>query len=118
MTVRYFRPYGNRGGTKAQRGGYTFVLETEGDDFKIGIALCSEKDMFCRKTGKEIALKHLREDPCIIPLNEIKEIFLSDIFYYFKGLKASVARKTIENLTVNDVSPETVFVLLFKSLQR
>lgn len=118
MTVRYFRPYGNRGGTKAQRGGYTFVLETEGSDFKIGIALCSEKDMFCRKTGKELALKHLMENPLIISLNEIKEIFLSDIFYYFKGLKTSIARKTIENLTVNDISPETVFVILFESLKQ
>lgn len=118
MTVRYFRPYGNRGGGTAQRGGYTFVLETEGDNFKIGIAVCSEKDMFCRKTGKELALKHLREDPSIVPLNEIKEIFLSDIFYYFKGLKTSVARKTIENLTVNDINHETVFALLFESLQQ
>lgn len=47
---------------KKTRPSYTVVGILEGDTLKFGVAVCSKEDMFCKETGRQIALKNVTEE--------------------------------------------------------
>ena len=47
------------------RGGYTIAADF--DMGTVGIAVCSKKDDFCKKTGRKKAVKRMNETPMIAP---------------------------------------------------
>ena len=60
------------------RGGVT-IAYVEGDGTSpIGIALCSAKDGYNKKIGRELATKRLQESPYIISNDELEWILQDD----------------------------------------
>jgi hypothetical protein len=70
--VKYFRNYGKcpccDKSTQIQNGGATVVSIVKDGNTHIGISLCSNKDKFCKLTGKTIAINRIiNERHLVIP---------------------------------------------------
>ena len=52
------------------------ILDLDLWQMSFGVARCNECDNFCRKTGREIALKNARENPVLIEIPPTKNVGL------------------------------------------
>ena len=67
MKFMHIRCYKQGAQLPSARGGVTiaFKKDEKGDLYKVAYAVCSEKDNYCKKTGRDEATKHLLENKLI-----------------------------------------------------
>jgi hypothetical protein len=103
----------------SQKGGYTVAWRELGDNLVYSVAVCSDKDMFNKRTGRELcdarlnAVSLSEEGSVQIPLNIEKFILVANLDYIKFKLIRSVdlgmftSSKTIEvaeSITLRDIS--------------
>ena len=80
---------------------YTIAAELRGDQYHIGIATCSPRDMYCRATGREIARSRLYSDTQLITLDDLTADFPSGKNSIFT---AEADAMFLDNTTIKDFS--------------
>lgn len=97
-----FRPTTDKDGIQswnndiAPRGGITFAIQDNGDDWKIGVARCSPKDNFVKSYGRIKALGKLNSKKQYILINKLgcstlKDVIkkLSEMYKYDTAIKSA-----------------------------
>lgn len=68
-------------------GGFTSIYYLKDNKFFVGVSFCSRGDMFCKKTGRELAIDRLINNPIIVPKNYlIKNSYSCDFGAIFNVL--------------------------------
>lgn len=62
-------------------GGFTSIYYLKDNKFFVGVSFCSRGDMFCKKTGRELAIDRLINNPIIVP----KSILIKKSYSYNLG---------------------------------
>ena len=73
MFFKHIRPF--NGFEYSTTGGITLAIERTNSIIAFGIAVCSEKDNFCRATGRKVAAERLQTSPRLIAPADIVEAF-------------------------------------------
>jgi hypothetical protein len=78
------------------------------------VSECSIKDVFCRKTGREIAANKISQGNYgVITLDTLKDIMDENSHIYFKGVNKEVSKNVISNIsTVSDMNPNFIFEVI------
>ena len=81
IRIRHFRKgYSNFFDTSiATTGGCTIAIQRKLNSVHVGIATCSDKDTFCKKTGRELAIARLSTSPLIIEERDLLAYFLRKV---------------------------------------
>jgi len=58
----------------APHGGLTALTEFTEDGVQVGVAICSEKDNYCKKTGRELATTRFKNKKTVISNKEIVDL--------------------------------------------
>ena len=85
IRIRHFRKgYSNFFDTSiATTGGCTIAIQRKLNSVHVGIATCSDKDAFCKQTGRDLAIARLSTKPLIIE----EQVLLA---YFFKKVPAGM----------------------------
>jgi len=75
---KHIRLYDDKGNLKAT-GGRTIAIEQDGINYKVGIAECSKRDQYCKKTGREIAASRINSSR--LPRQIIEDVLLAKAYY-------------------------------------
>ena len=78
-------------------GGLTCITERTPGGFRIGVAICSEKDNFCKKTGRDLASYRFKHGYIAIPDRQIIDFLLNESPHIVHQVTAFLAAKTLQN---------------------
>ena len=73
MFFKHIRPF--NGFEYSTTGGITLAIERTNSIVAFGMATCSDKDNFCRATGRKVAVERLKTSPRLIASADIVEAF-------------------------------------------
>lgn len=104
-----------------QRGGYTIgiQMDKENNGYRVSVAICSSKDLFCKKTGRTVVEKRLNDsnEHDFLALDDIKKIMVENMGIYFKGARAAIALSLIEALELEDISSSVIFDRIYEIIE-
>jgi len=89
-------------------GGTTYAIEQDGENFKVGIAECSKRDSYCKKTGRELAASRLAQTK--LPRDTINKVLIDKT--YFKPLTREGHANMIIALPTEAIAITTIFEIL------
>ena len=114
MLFKHFRLRDEYTNEVLQKGGLTFAVDVHENEIYIGMAECNIKDMFCKKTGREIATSRISKGNYeMLTLCDLKDIMYENSHIYFKGVNKEVARNIILNInTILDMNPNFIFEVI------
>lgn len=87
-------------------GGITLAIERTNSIVAFGVAVCSEKDNFCRATGRKVATERLNLSPRLIASADIVEAFANALprsIFTEEGIA-----KVRSNITIGDLSNDFI----------
>lgn len=89
-------------------GGLTIAYRIDDDSISYGYAICSDKDQFNKKIGKEVATFRLADEPTVFDEDEILHLFARVSRETLRGLNKTAVLNLMEELTIHDLSPEFI----------
>jgi hypothetical protein len=97
---------------EGNKGGVTLGWMYNDDSLFLACSVCSSKDMFSKKVGRELVLERLNEEvnentskfSATISLEEIKEYLANNIDLSFPTLTKNKALDVIEQLELKDLN--------------
>jgi hypothetical protein len=102
--IKFFhiRKYNNNSSNSSiSNGGLTIAWYINNGDIVYSVAICSDKDDFNKKVGREIATRRLISDQKLIE----HDVVLTYIYtIQFDGINKKVAELIKDNLTTSDLS--------------
>ena len=101
MLVRYFRENNT-----------TVVINIQQDHITYGIAQCSPSDQFSKRVGRELATNRCINTPTTLTQAQISDIavFAIKVSHQPFALKLDAFQRILRYLTLEDFSPEMLFV--------
>jgi len=76
-------------------GGLTCVTERTPEGFRTGVALCSDKDNFCKKTGRELAYERFEHKYLAIHDRQVVDCLLKETPALVHKVVALLAAKAL-----------------------
>lgn len=104
---KHIRLYDDEGNLKA-KGGRTIAIELDGDNYKVGIAECSKRDQYCKKTGREIAASRINSS--LLPRQTIEDVLLAKAYY--KPLSRKGYQDMVKSLPTEAIATAAIFEIL------
>ena len=104
MFFKHIRPFKHF--EYSTTGGITLAIERTNSIVAYGIATCSDKDNFCRATGRKVATERLQTSPRLIASADIVEAFgnaLPRSIFTEEGIA-----KVKSNITISDLSNDFI----------
>ena len=95
-------------------GGITLAIERTNSIVAFGMATCSDKDNFCRATGRKVAAERLQTSPRFIAPADIVEAFgnaLPRSIFTEEGIA-----KIKYNITISDLSNDFIIQYIKSTL--
>ena len=96
----------------------TVAIQREGDHYKVGWSLCSPKDNFCKKTGREQAVKRMNQSDITVSLQELLDLidfdgsmFLRKSIQIEKFTLADIKFSYVFNMAIDKINASTHFEL-------
>lgn len=105
VQYRYIRRH-DKDGNVLQTGGITVVYRVDEDKVVYQFSVCSNKDQFSKKIGKEVSRIRLAENPLEVPGEVVIDYFTNMSLETLKGLNLKAATKVIDNLSLEDINPD------------
>ena len=106
IKYRHFREYIQD--KIAQHGGVSIAIYRYDKYALVGIAICSNKDNFSKKSGRNIATVRLNLERKVIDIKDVKR-FLETKHYNTKILNTKANDMFIQTLKFSDISDEVIF---------
>lgn len=85
---------------------YTLAIKVRKEDVYYQFAVCSPKDQFSRKIGRELALQRLNDFPIILNTGDIITAFKEELP---PGLLSSIGFAKYQQFTLEDISSNFIF---------
>ena len=104
MFFKHIRPFNHF--EYSTTGGITLAIERANNIVAYGMAICSDKDNFCRATGRKVAAERLQTSPSLITSTDIVEAFgnaLPRSIFTEEGIA-----KVKSNITISDLSNDFI----------
>ena len=112
MFFKHIRPF--NGFEYSTTGGITLAIERTNSIVAFGMATCSDKDNFCRATGRKVAAERLQTSPRLIAAADIVEAFgnaLPRSIFTEEGIA-----KIKSSLTISDLSNDFIIQYIKSTL--
>lgn len=90
---------------------YTIATKVDGDNLYYQFAVCSPKDQFSRKIGRELALQRLEDMPIILNTDDLLTSFKEALP---SGLLSSDGFKKYLTFDLSDISSHFIFQFVNK----
>ena len=104
--IRHFRKgYSHLFDTSvATTGGCTIAIQRKLNTVHVGIATCSDKDTFCKQTGRQLAIARLSISPLVIKERDLLDYFLRKVpsgMFSAEGYSSLVNNSTLATISDN-----------------
>lgn len=90
---------------------YTLAVKINGNNFYYQFAVCSPKDQFSRKIGRELALQRLEDMPIILNIDDLLTSFKETLP---SGLLSSDGFRKYCTFDLSDISSHFIFKFVNK----
>lgn len=88
----------------ATTGGCTIAVQRKPNTVHVGIAICSDKDTFCKQTGRQLAIARLSTSPLVIEERDLLDYFLRKVpsgMFSAEGYSSLVDNSTLATISDN-----------------
>ena len=93
------------------KGGVTLGWTYEGENLYVACAICSDKDQFVKKEGREIVMGRLEKESngettpysSTIPLTDIRDYLRGNVDQAFPTITFRTAERVISNIQLEDL---------------
>ena len=88
----------------ATTGGCTIAIQRKLNVVHVGIATCSDKDIFCKQTGRQLAIARLSTSPLVIKERDLLAYFLRKVpsgMFSAEGYGSLVDNSTLATISDN-----------------
>lgn len=88
----------------ATTGGCTTAIQRKPNTVHVGIAICSDKDTFCKQTGRQLAIARLSTSPLVIEERDLLDYFLRKVpsgMFSAEGYSSLVNNSTLATISDN-----------------
>ena len=85
-------------------GGCTIAIQRKLNAVHVGIATCSDKDTFCKQTGRDLAIARLSTSPLVIEERDLLAYFLRKVpsgMFSAEGYGSLVDNSTLATISDN-----------------
>lgn len=88
----------------ATTGGCTIAIQRKPNTVHVGIAICSDKDTFCKQTGRQLAIARLSTSPLVIKERDLLDYFLRKVpsgMFSAEGYSSLADNSTLATISDN-----------------